>query len=100
MRVWGAAVSALHLTLGALGWTLLGVAPWFFAGCAALTLAGSLLAAPLLRRPPGDDGRGGRGPDHPEPSPEPPWWPDFERDFRDHVRSLDVPPPRAIASRS
>ncbi len=98
MRVWGGAVSAAHLVLGALGWAVLGVAPWFFAGCAVLTLAVTLLAAPLMRRrPPGDDRRG-PGPQGPEPEPEPPWWPDFERDFRAHVASLDVPPPRAIAS--
>jgi hypothetical protein len=33
-------------------------------------------------RAPGDDG----GDDDPDDSPEPPWWPDFERKFRDYMR--------------
>jgi hypothetical protein len=82
MRVWGASVSAGHLVLGTLGWLLLGVPPWFFAGCAILTLAVTLLAAPLLRRRPGDDGPGGGD----DPDPDPSWWPDFERDFRAYAR--------------
>jgi hypothetical protein len=79
MRAWGAGVSAGHLVLGALGWLLVGVSPVFFAGCAAVTLALALAAAPLLR-PGGDDDSGGgvRAPEEPPP----PWWPDFERDFR------------------
>ena len=84
MRVWGGAVSAGHLVLGALGWLLLGVPPMFFAGCAAVTLAVALLAAPLMapRRDDGEDGGGGGGgPDGPGGG-EPPWWPEFERDFR------------------
>jgi hypothetical protein len=64
MRAWGAAVSAGHVLLALLGWLLLGVAPWFFGGCAVVTL--------------GDDGGAGTGPDDPEPT----WWPGFERDFR------------------
>lgn len=93
MRAWGAAVSAGHLVLGALGWLLLGVPPAFFAGCAAVTMAVALLAAPLLRRRPdddGDDGPGGRGP----ADDGPPWWPRFERDFRAYVqeRGRDLTP--------
>jgi hypothetical protein len=83
MRAWGAAVSTGHVVLGALGWLLLGVPPVFFAGCAAVTLAIALLAAPLMRPRP-DDGEGGEGGEGP-PTPdggEPPWWPDFERAFR------------------
>jgi hypothetical protein len=86
MRVWGASVSAGHLVLGTLGWLLLGVPPWFFAGCAVLTLAVTLLAAPLLRRRPGDDGPGGGDGAGGDPSPEPPWWPEFERGFRAYAR--------------
>jgi hypothetical protein len=85
MRAWGAAVSAGHVLLGTLGWAVLGVAPWFFAGCAALTLFVTQLAAPLLRRrPPGGDDPGGGLPD---PEPQPPWWPEFERDFRAYARA-------------
>jgi hypothetical protein len=88
MRVWGAAVSAGHLFLGGLGWLVLGVAPWFFAGCAVVTLFVALVAAPMMRTPPprsddddgGGDGGGG-GPSGPDGG-DPPWWPEFERDFR------------------
>lgn len=86
MRAWGAAISSGHICLGLAGWLWLGVAPWFFAGCALLTLGIFLLAAPLMR-PPRDggdddgDGRDGSGPD----DPEPPWWPEFEREFRDYA---------------
>ena len=87
MRAWGAAVSTAHLALGALGWALLGVAPWFFAGCALVTLAVALLAAPLMGRPP-EDGPGGPGGGGEGPvDPEPPWWPGFERDFRAYDRA-------------
>ena len=83
MRAWGAAVSAGHLVLGALGWLLIGVSPVFFAGCAAVTLGVALLAAPLMR-PRRDDGGGhrggGGGPDPVDGGP--PWWPEFEREFR------------------
>ncbi len=90
MRAWGAGISAGHLVLGTLGWLLLGVPPYFFAGCAAVTLAGSLLAAPLMR-PRGDDGDdgGGGGPDGPD-GDEPPWWPDFEREFRAYAERRQV----------
>jgi hypothetical protein len=30
--------------------------------------------------------RGGSGPPEMPPDPDPPWWPDFERDFRDYTR--------------
>jgi hypothetical protein len=81
MRLWGLAVSALHVVLGLVGALALHVpgSLLFFGLCAALTLAVALLTAPLLRprRPPDDPG--GLRRDDPEP---PPWWPDFERDFR------------------
>ena len=79
MRAWGAGVSAGHLLLGAAGWLLVGVSPVFFAGCATVTLALALAAAPLLH-PRGDDDSGGGVLEQDEPPP--PWWPDFERDFR------------------
>ena len=84
MRASGAAISSAHVCLGLAGWLLLGVPPWFFGGCALLTLGIFLLAAPLMRPPRddgGDDGRGGGSPD----DPEPPWWPEFEREFRDYA---------------
>ena len=86
MRAWGAAVSSGHFALGLAGWLWLGIPPWFFGGCALLTLGVALLAAPLMRprRDDGDDDEGGGGPDPSEP--EPPWWPEFEREFREHVR--------------
>jgi hypothetical protein len=88
MRAWGAAVSAGHVVLGTLGWFLLGVPPFFFAGCAALTFAVALLAAPLMRRRPddGEDGGGSRTPD----DGEPPWWPGFEREFREYAASREI----------
>jgi hypothetical protein len=36
----------------------------------------------ILRAP--DDGDDGGGPG--EPEPEPPWWPEFERQLRDYTR--------------
>ena len=38
MRAWGAAISSGHVCLGLAGWLLLGIPPWFFGGCALLTL--------------------------------------------------------------
>ena len=81
MRAWGAIVSSGHVVLALAGWLVLGIPPWFFAGCALLTLGVALLAAPLMgprQDPDDDDHGGGPGPE----TPGPPWWPDFERDFR------------------
>ena len=81
MMLWGLAVSAGHVVLGLVGRLALEVpgSLLFFGLCAALTLAVALIGARLLRpqRPPGGPGRRRAG----EPEP-PPWWPDFERDFR------------------
>ena len=82
MRCWGVGVSAGHLVLGALGWLLIGVSPVFFGGSAAVTLAVALLAAPLMRPRGGGGGEGGRGGSGPPEDGEPPWWPEFEREFR------------------
>jgi hypothetical protein len=92
MRAWGAAVASAHVGLGLAGWLLLGIPPWFFGGCALLTLGVALLAAPLMGPrgdDPGDDGGGDDGGPSPD-DPEPPWWPEFEREFRDHVREHTV----------
>ncbi len=43
----------------------------------------SVTAYFALRSPGGGDGGGGGGRDD---LPEPPWWPDFERQFRDYTR--------------
>ena len=81
MLLWGLAISAGHVVLGLVGRLALDVpgSLLFFGLCAALTLAVALLGARLVRpdRPPG--GPGPPPADEPEP---PPWWPDFERDFR------------------
>ena len=80
MILWGVATSSAHVALGLVGWLALDVpgSLLFFGLCAALTLAVALLGARLVRprRPPDDPGRPPAG------EPEPPWWPDFERDFR------------------
>ena len=81
MVLWGLAISAGHVVLGLVGRLALEVpgSLLFFGLCAALTLAVALVGARLMRprRPPEDPG----GPPADEPEP-PPWWPDFERDFR------------------
>ena len=92
MRAWGAAVASGHLALALAGWLALGVPPWFFAGCALVTLGVALLAAPLMGpRRDGGGGDDGRGPDGPE-DPGPPWWPEFERDFRAYAAGRDRTP--------
>jgi hypothetical protein len=86
MRFWGAGISSGHVCLGLAGWLLLGIAPWFFGGCALLTLAIFWLAAPLMRPPRDDDGGDDGGPGGEGPNdPEPPWWPEFEREFRHYT---------------
>lgn len=82
MRAAGAGVAAGHLVLGAVAWLGLGAsgAMLFFGLAAALSLGLALLTAPLLRpRPPRDDGG---TPARAADPPEPPWWPEFDRDFR------------------
>ena len=90
MRLWGLAVAGGHIVLGLVGDLILDVssALLFFGLSAALTLAVALAVAPLLRprRPPDDPG--GRHRDDHEP---PPWWPDFERDFRAYASRPRTP---------
>jgi hypothetical protein len=64
MRAWGAAVASGHLALGLAGWLLLGVPPWF---------------------------DGGGPPPGPE-DPEPPWWPEFERELRAYMDARERTP--------
>ena len=81
MRLWGLAISTGHVVLGLVGDLVLHVpgALLFFGLCAALTLGLALMTAPLMhpRRPPDHPG----GPRRDDPGP-PPWWPEFEREFR------------------
>ncbi len=84
MRAWGAGVAAGHIALGVVATAILHVpgAPLFFGLCAFVSLVLSQLVAPLLRpRDDGDDGGGSRGPE----SGPPPWWPGFEREFREYA---------------
>jgi hypothetical protein len=66
-----AVIAATHSWTFAATYTLLAIT-W------ALSLAAFLS---LRRRDDGSDGGSDRAPD-----PEPPWWPDFERQFRDYAR--------------
>jgi len=89
MRAWGAGVSAGYTVLGVIGGVALHVpgAELLFGLCAVITLVLSFAVAPLLRPRRTDDGDGGistPAPDHPPP----PWWPDFERDFREYAERL------------
>ena len=88
MRAWGAGVSVGYAALGIAG-AVLGVpsAEVLFGLSAVLTLALALLTAPLLRPRRGDDGDGGSGVPR-EPDEPPPWWPDFEREFREYAERL------------
>jgi hypothetical protein len=83
MRVAGGAVSAAHVACGLAGWLVLGLpgAMLLFGLCAAVSLGLALVASPLMQRPP--EGEGGTGTGTPDAPTEPPWWPDFEREFRD-----------------
>ena len=81
----GGVVSGAHLACGLAGWLALGVpgAMLLFGLCAAVSLALALVAARLMQRPP--DGDGGLGTRAPGIPPEPPWWPDFERELREYA---------------
>jgi drug/metabolite transporter (DMT)-like permease len=87
MRAWGAGVSAGYVVLGVAG-AVLNVpgAGLLFGLCAAVTLALALIVAPLLRPRRRDDGNGGLG--APRPDEPPPWWPEFEREFRAYTERL------------
>jgi len=84
MRIAGAGVASVHLACGLLGWLALDL-PGSMLLCglsAAVTLGVALAAAPLLEPRPRRDGG---SPDRfGDPPPEPPWWPDFERELREH----------------
>ena len=82
----GVCVAAAEVVLGI---ALSGTAPYFWT-CAAVTVAFAIVARRLVEPPPG--GRGRDIPGDAEP-PEPPWWPEFEAQFRDHL--LTARDPRA-----
>lgn len=79
LRLAGALAATGEIVLGAL---LTGtvLAPYFWVTAAA-TVAVTLVAGRFMEPPP-------RPPDPPADAgePEPPWWPDFERDLRAHLR--------------
>jgi hypothetical protein len=87
MRAWGAGVSVGYVVLGVVGAVVLNVpgAELFFGLAAVMTLVLAFVAAPLLR-PRRDDGDGGIGTSPPDEPP--PWWPDFEREFRAYAERL------------
>lgn len=82
---WGLAIASL-LAMGTEPTT------WWLALSGVLTAAISILVYRLLAGPPeapedgGDPPSGGR-----DDEPDPPWWPDFERAFRDHVDRPQAP---------
>ncbi len=88
MRAWGAGVSAGYAVLGVVA-ALADIpgSELLFGLCAVLTLALSLIAAPLLKPRRRDDGDGGVSPPSPD-DPPPPWWPAFEREFRAYAERL------------
>ena len=89
MRAWGGGVSAGYAALGVVG-AVLGVpdAEVLFGLCALVTLILSLITAPLLRPRPRDEGDGGIGSSRKPGDRPPPWWPEFEREFRAYAERL------------
>jgi len=79
----GAAVAAAHV------WATPAARPLVFA---LLWLAVLLsVTTYLVLRAPGERGDGGGGAD--DGGPEPPWWPEFERELRDYMRNVPQHPP-------
>jgi hypothetical protein len=90
MRTWGVGVAGGYAALGAIAKLALHVprSELLFGLCALLTLALALITAPLLKPRGGDDDEGGIGlPSQPD-EPPPPWWPEFEREFREYAERL------------
>lgn len=98
-------LKVVAIVVAGLGWTLtvltLAGASWlagllWLAGALAVGLA-ALVHGPIPRserrsrdRDDGDDWEeGGGGGGGPRPDGEPPWWPDFEREFREHTRARE-----------
>jgi hypothetical protein len=89
MRAWGTGVSVGYAALGVAG-AALGVpeAEVLFGLCALVTLILSLITAPLLRPRRRDEGDGGIGSPRGGGDEPPPWWPEFEREFRAYAERL------------
>ncbi len=93
VRVAAVGVGATVLEAGGGLWALAALGParvaLFLLACGAATAVVTMLMWRSLGRPPhGDDGEGpgpGGGPTDSDPPPA--WWPEFEREFRRHVRS-------------
>lgn len=89
---WGLAIASL---------AAMGLEPttWWLGLSGVLTAAISVVAYRLLVRPPPDRDEGDdRGPaaGGPDDDPEPPWWPEFERAFREQAaRPRSAPDPVA-----
>ncbi len=98
LRVLAAVVAALAWTATVavlLGASHLAAMVWF-SGLLVATLAilvAGLLPLPGRRSADGEDGEDtdedGGGGGGPGPDGEPPWWPDFEQQFREHAQSQD-----------
>jgi hypothetical protein len=90
MRAWGAGVAAGYAALGAIAGVAFRVpgAELLFGLCAVITLVLALIVAPLLEPRRRDDGDGGTGAQLPPDEPSPPWWPEFEREFREYAERL------------
>ena len=87
MRAWGAGVSAGYVVLGVVGEAFhVPRSGLLFGLCALVTFVLALVAAPLLRPRPHGQGDGGLG--APSPDEPPPWWPEFEREFRAYAERL------------
>jgi len=105
MRIAGAAISVVHLACGLLGWLAFGVpgALLLFGLCAAITLGLALVTAPLLQRPPTDDGGSGGSRRDPGDPPEPRGGRRLSASSaptrRASARALDIRPGRHIPSR-
>jgi hypothetical protein len=89
MRAWGAGVSAGYAALGVVA-ALADIpgSELLFGLCAVLTLMLSQAVAPLLKPRSRDDGDGGVRPPRGPGDPPPPWWPEFEREFRAYAERL------------
>jgi hypothetical protein len=81
--VGGVAITA-ELCLGALGLASIGLEQivLFLLASAVATIVITFAMRRLLRQPPEEGGHGGGGSGTGPDDPQPPWWPEFEADFR------------------
>lgn len=84
-RAIGLTVAAAEAALG----LLLPTTPTaYLLACAAASAILAIVASRLVEPPPRDDD-GGLGTRPQGPDPEPPWWPEFEAEFRRHARERE-----------